>query len=525
LRSKHGRPAPPCAGYFTILRAVAFAATETVLVAGTASHVGKSTVAAGLCRLLSRRGVSVAPFKAQNMSNNAHVALTPTGEWGEIGVSQRVQATAAGVSPTTDTNPVLLKPHGDGESQLVVDGRPVGQYSPGDYYEHHWGAARDAAVAAHERLADPHEVIVAEGAGSIAEINLHDRDLANLETARFADATVLLVVDIERGGAFATLYGTVELLPGWLREQVGEATITKFRGDRSLLADGVAEIEERTGVPILGVVPHDDPELPAEDSLSLPADGERSQDGDDDGVPASRAVTIGVPRLPRISNATDVEPLAREPGVRIAYLPPDGSLHGVDAVLLPGSKNTVDDLLALERGGLGDEIRRFDGPVVGVCGGYQMLGERIENAAIEGTGDQTVVDGLGVLPVETTFRTDKHVERVTVDVEAAPLLPGASGTATGYEIHMGRSQPTAAVSRPLGDASAATDRALGTYLHGLFENPSVREPFVDAVFAHAGTERPAADARARSPYDAAAELIEDHVDYGELFSSETVARL
>ncbi|GAB3703253.1 cobyric acid synthase [Halorubrum pallidum] len=512
---------------------------RTVLVAGTASHAGKSTLAAGLCRLLARRGVSVAPFKAQNMSNNARVALSPDGEWGEIGVSQYVQSRAAEIPATTDANPVLLKPRGDGESQVVIDGDAVATVAAGAYYDDHWERARSAAIDAHRRLAADHDVIVAEGAGSIAEINLHDRDLANVECALFADADVLIAVDIERGGAFASLYGTLELLPDDVRDRVAGAVITKFRGDPALLAPGIDEIESRTGVPIVGVVPHDDPGLPAEDSLSLPGAGDTGGSdgtadavwGDDDGVPETEAVRVAVPRLPRISNFTDLEPLAREPGVRIAYVPIDADasspladadvpspLADADAVVLPGSKNTVDDLLALRNAGMDGAIGEFSGPIVGLCGGYQILGERLTNAAIEGTGEVTEVEGVGVLPVATRFSTDKRVERVTRDVDAAEAGPisGATGSATGYEIHMGRSSPTGAVAQPLGPESAATDSALGTYLHGIFENANVRDAFVEAVFDAAGRSRPSGSDGdfddSESPYDRAADLVAEHVD-------------
>jgi adenosylcobyric acid synthase len=503
---------------------------ETLLIAGTASHVGKSTLAAGVCRLLARRGVAVAPYKAQNMSNNARVALDPDGEWGEIGVSQHVQARAAETVPTTDMNPVLLKPRGDGESQVIVDGRAVANAPAGEYYDDHWRDAREAAVAAHERLAAENDVIVAEGAGSIAEINLHDRDLANVECARFADATVLIAVDIERGGAFASLYGTLELLPDDVRERVAGAVITKFRGDPDLLAPGIDAIEDRTGVPIVGVVPHDDPGLPAEDSLSLPDEtsaGDEGVLGDDDGVPDAEGVRIGVPRLPRISNFTDLEPLAREPGVRVVYLPLDGGLDGVDAVVLPGSKNTVDDLLALREAGFDAALRAFDGPVVGVCGGYQILGERLVDAHVEGVGDRETVRGVGLLPVETRFSTDKRVERVTRRVDGVGPIAGAEGHATGYEIHAGRTRLVGGGSddedadeatggglttEPLGAESVATERALGTYLHGLFETESVRDAFVEAAFASAGRERPTAASTRRSPYDRAADLVGEHVD-------------
>ncbi|MFC7199445.1 cobyric acid synthase [Halospeciosus flavus] len=495
--------------------------SRTILVAGTASHVGKSTVAAGLCRHFADRGVSVAPFKAQNMSNNARavpVAKGVDGEgWGEIGVSQYVQARAARVPANTDHNPVLLKPRGDAESQLVIDGRPVGHFGAGDYYDEHWERARDAAEAAHARLAAEHDVVVAEGAGSIAEINLRHRDLANLETARFASADVLLVVDIERGGAFASLYGTLELMPDDVREQVSGAVVTKFRGDVSLLEPGVEEFEDRSGVPILGVLPYDDPGLPEEDSVGLPDDVERGPGvvGADDGVPVERSVTVAVPRLPRISNFTDLEPLARVPGVRVAYVPPEGSLETADAVVLPGTKNTVDDLLALREADFGDELAAFDGPVVGLCGGYQLIGERITNAGVESADVVDAVEGFGLLPVETRFSEEKRVVGSTFDLsaETGPLA-GATGPVSGYEIHAGRTDVPEHLPNPVGPESATTERVLGTYLHGLFENENAREAFVDAVYRHAGCTRPGDETGVPSsnPYDDAAALVREHVD-------------
>lgn len=585
--------------------------TRTILVAGTASHVGKSTVAAGLCRLLSDRGYRVAPFKAQNMSNNARVApipaaadppgdagdetaLGPTGTgtaeangtdgaepkdesdaepkdgsdaepnggsgatgrptdreprvtdddrpleepardtddraaraWGEIGVSQYVQARAARRPATTDHNPVLLKPRGDAESQLIVHGRPVGHYAAGTFYEDHWETAREAAAAAHARLTQRADVIVAEGAGGLGEINLHDRDLANVATARFADARIVLCADTERGGAFAALYGTYELLPDDLRDRVVGAVFTKFRGDPDLLDPGIAEIEDRIGVPVLGVLPYDDPGLPAEDSLSLPATDERRLVGDDD-VPSEQSVTVGAIRLPHVSNATDLEPLARVPGVRVAWLPvPDRSGRGdesaketaerssthdsfdVDALVVPGTKNTVDDLRALRATGVADRIRTFDGPIVGLCGGYQLLGERLTGGEVESTDGVSDLRGLGLLPVETRFARRKRIERVTRDLDGVGPLAGAGGSVAGYEIHMGRTTATRETATPVGPHSVATDRVLGTYLHGLFENRPAREAFVDRVFASAGLDRPADPENRRSPYDAAADLVRE----------------
>ena len=483
---------------------------RTILVAGTASHVGKSTVAAGLCRLLADRGRSVAPFKAQNMSNNARAVARATGEgFGEIGVSQYVQANAARTPATTDHNPVLLKPRGDGESQLVLDGEAIGHFAAGAYYDRHWERARASAEAAHGRLAAAHDVVIAEGAGSIAEINLHDRDLANLETARFADADVLLVADIERGGVFASILGTLELLPEDVRDRVEGVVVTKFRGDRSILDPGIDRIEALTGVPVLGVLPYDDPGLPEEDSVSLPAPDSAGTIGDGDGVDPERSVWIAVPRFPRASNVTDVEPLARIPGVRVRFVPLDSPLSA-DAVVLTGTKNTVDDAIAAAEGGLYKRLRAFEGPIVGLCGGYQLLGERLSNASIEGTGDAETVAGAGLLPVETRFSREKTVEPVERRLRGCGPLAGASGTVSGYEIHMGDSDPLdgADVGRPFEGGGAAVGDVLGTYLHGLFENRLAREAFVDSVYAAAGRERPDTGSDDESPYDRAAELVE-----------------
>ncbi len=506
--------------------------TRTILVAGTASHVGKSTVATGLCRLLADRGVRVTPFKAQNMSNNARVVCRPetdTEQWGEIGVSQFVQARAARTTPTTRSNPVLLKPRGNGESQLVLDGLAVDHVPAGAYYEHYWDRARAVAEEAYQQLAASYDVIVAEGAGSLGEINLHDRDLANVETARFADADILLVVDIERGGAFASLYGTIELAPPAVRDRIVGAVITKFRGDRSLLDPGIEEIEARTGIPVLGVIPYADPGLPEEDSVALPGPDEAGTRGADDGVPADQRLTIAVPRLPRLSNATDLEALAAQPGVTVAYVPLETAskepFAAVDAIVIPGTKNTVDDLQALEASGIGDAIRAFDGAIVGLCGGYQLLGERLTNADLEGTSTIETISGLGVLPVETRFEASKRLEQVTVEVDgtASPLLAGTTGTASGYEIHAGRTRPTdtGSVSRPLGPESAASGWVLGTYLHGLFDNQNVREAVLAAIAERADREWPpteiaATDLAGDSPADRAGSLVGDHVDLAAL---------
>ena len=531
---------------------------RTLLVAGTASHVGKSTVAAGLCRHLADAGVAVAPYKAQNMSNNARAVSTAPGAdvdaaFGEVGISQYVQARAARVTPQTDHNPVLLKPRGEGESQLVVNGQALAHASAADYYDGRWETARAAAAAAHDRLTAATDVVIAEGAGSIAEINLHDRDLANVETARaFGRATdaatdgtrvdVLLVADIERGGVFASIVGTLELLPADIRNRVAGVVITKFRGDRSLLTPGIDAVEERTGVPVLGVLPYDDPGLPEEDSVALPTPNERVVRGDEDSTD-DEFVTVAVPRLPRISNATDVEPLAAEPGVQVAYVPLEDSLGDADAVVLPGTKNTVDDLRACRAAGLDEALRRFDGPIVGLCGGYQLLGERITGADVESAAADAprVVDGFGLLPVETAFSAEKRVvaTELRVDPRETDVVAGRAASdgvaipVTGYEIHMGETSRCAGsdpVSTPVCDPDgdrggvalgAATPDVFGTYLHGLFENDGFRRGFVARVRERAGVSPtgPGSDgerARPRDPIDRAARLVCEHVDLAAL---------
>jgi adenosylcobyric acid synthase len=531
---------------------------RTLLIAGTASHVGKSTVAAGLCRLLADRGVDVAPFKAQNMSNNARAvprsdvmtaeddgsaaegdrfpleddgsaAEATTGAFGEIGVSQYVQARAARARPTTDHNPVLLKPRGGSESQLVIDGEAVGHYAAESYYADHWERARTAALAAYDRLARSASVVVAEGAGSIAEINLHDQDLANVELARHADADILLVADIERGGVFASLVGTLELLPADLREQVRGVLITKFRGDRSLLAPGIDSFTDRTGVPVLGVLPYDDPGLPEEDSVSIPPADQRRVRGNRDGVATEHTVTIAVPRLPRISNTTDLAPLAAVPGVRVAFVPLSSTLSEASGVLVPGTKNTVDDLQAVHAAGFDETLRTFDGPIVGLCGGYQLLGERLTNVGTEGVDATGNLPGVGLLPVSTRFDPDKRVVAATLELSGTGPLAGVECTVEGYEIHAGRTRLRAATdpadvrlpfSHPDADPTpalgVATDSVLGTYLHGLFENPPARAAFVDAVFDTANQQRPDDQATRSSPPDRAADLLREWVDVDAL---------
>jgi adenosylcobyric acid synthase len=461
------------------------------MVQGTSSGVGKSLLAAALCRIFARSGLRVAPFKAQNMSLNAAV----TADGGEIGRAQAAQAEAAGTDPTTDMNPILLKPETDDRSQLVVRGRAIGRVSFGEY------RARQAELAplvaeSLARLRALHDVIVIEGAGSPAEINLRDADLVNMHVARLAAAPVLLVGDIDRGGVFAALVGTLALLAPADRARVAGLIVNRLRGDPAILQSGLDELHALTGVPVLGVVPWITERLvPSEDSLDL-----TPSSGDDTAL-----VDIAVVRLPRLANFDDFEWLAAEPGVRVRWVTSVAALAGADLIVLPGSKSTLSDLAWLRERRLDDAIvaaARAGRPVLGVCGGYQMLGRALHDP--DGVESETPsAPGLGLLPVETVFVRDKTTVRVRARATGAPgpFERAAGVLADAYEIHAGltrlafdarAARPFAVVSRggaPVDDrdgAADATGTVTGTYLHGLFESGAVRRALLDWLAARAG---------------------------------------
>ncbi|OPY25355.1 MAG: cobyric acid synthase [Methanocella sp. PtaU1.Bin125] len=471
--------------------------TRYITVLGTQSHAGKSTIVAALCRILKRRGYRVAPFKSQNMSNNSWI----TRDGKEIGIAQAIQAFAAGVEPRAEMNPVLLKPKGGTTSQVVVLGKPAGDRKAGEYYES-VDAMMKIATDALARLAKDYDVIVIEGAGGAAEINLYGRDIANSRMARAVQSPILLVGDIERGGVFASLYGTLALLPAEDRKLVKGMIINKFYGDKSLLGDGLQELERLTRVPVLGVVPYSELRLPSEDSVSI-----------DDKRPNEKSVEIAVIRFPLISNFTDFEPLERV--ARVRYVPLDQPLGKPDVIILPGSKNTVHDLKALRESPLFKEIRRLSKagvPVIGICGGYQMLGKAVRDSGVEG-GRAEVVKGLGLLPVTTDFgayekRTCQVVKTVT---GTGPVLDRIWGMKLlGYEIHMGQ---TATPAPAFWDDGCVDESGtvIGTYMHGLFEN----EPFRDALMYFACErkgipyEPPVA---AADPYDELADVVSGALD-------------
>ena len=473
----------------------------SLIIFGTASHVGKSVTVAALCRALYRRGIPVAPFKSQNMSLNSYVTV----DGSEIGMAQAVQAFAAGIEPVADMNPILLKPKGDLTSQVVLLGRPYKDVQIQDYY-----AEADtllaAAVEAFERLRRRFGHVVVEGAGGAAEVNLYDRDIANIRLARRLALQIILVADIERGGVFAQVYGTLALLPDDIRPRVVGVIINKFRGDVGLFASGVEKLEELTGVPVLGVVPYTDISLPSEDSLSL---------GDKGRQAVGSPIRIAIVRLPRIANFTDFELLERH--ATVDYVPPGTPLAGYDCIILPGTKNTVGDLAVLHRHGAGEELRRARDrgvPVIGICGGYQMLGRRIIDSGIE-SGSPAEYEGFGLLDVVTTF-TGYHKMRVQVRRRASgpgPIL-SRMGEVTGYELHTGETGRGALPEAFTGEGAATPDGLVfGTYMHGLFQNPGAANALLAYLSERRGVPfEPVTAAGGDAAYDDLARHFEEHVD-------------
>ena len=487
-----------------------------LMIQGTASGVGKTVLTAALCRLLSRAGVRVAPFKSQNMALNA--AVTPDGL--EIGRAQAAQAEAAGLEPSVDMNPILLKPEGDDRSQVVVSGVARGSFPFAEYR-----GLRDELLpiveASLDRLRRAHEIVIIEGAGSPAEINLNDGEIVNMRIARLADAPVVLAGDIDRGGVFAAFVGTLALLDPGDRDRIQAFIINKFRGNLALLTSGLDALVARTGRPVLGVVPHlGDIPVAAEDSLDL--DGHR---------PAPHAIVeIAVVRIPRIANFDDFEPLAREPGVGLRFVRDPAALDGADLIVLPGSKSTIADLAWLRETGLADAIEtaaRAGRSVLGVCGGYQMLGETLRDPLGLESG-AAEAKGLGLLPVVTTFAPVKTTVRVRARVTAeAGVFAGARGLdVTAYEIHMGvterhAGQPSFTITWRNGvgideadGVASPSGKVTGTYLHGLFANDGLRRAVLADLAAARGRAPDPRWGRAASGdrYDRLADVVGGALD-------------
>ena len=451
-----------------------------LMVCGTTSDAGKSTIVAGLCRLLARHGVRVAPFKAQNMSLNSVVTLSGH----EIGRAQGIQAHAAGIEAEVAMNPILLKPTGERTSQVVLNGSPWKIMTAAEYHATKLDLL-PVVLDCLSDLRDRFDVVLCEGAGSPTEINLLDRDIVNLRVAHDAGIAAVVVGDINPGGVFAALYGTVSLLPDHLRRCVRGLIINKLRGDPALLLDGCAQLTDRTGVPVLGVVPWlHNTGLDAEDSMALDAPTAMAGDA------LADELDVAVIRFPRISNFTDLDPLSIEPGIRVRYVHDRAGLGTPDLIILPGSKATADDLAWLRRTGLADLMARTDAVVLGICGGYQMMGATIDDTVECRTGR---IDGLALLPVTTHFEVDKVTRKRSGSVDGLPV--------TGYQIHHGRvrvhggdaftvlhertGEQTAGELVEIVDGVRVGHR-YGTTLHGVFEADQFRRSFLQSVAAHRG---------------------------------------
>ncbi len=472
----------------------------TLMVQGTTSDAGKSTVVAGLCRVLKRRGVQVAPFKPQNMALNSAV----TADGGEIGRAQAVQAQAAGLMPHTDMNPVLLKPNSDTGAQVIIHGRAISNMEAATYHDFK-REAMQAVLASHGRLSQQYAVIVTEGAGSPAEINLRAGDIANMGFAEAVDCPVLLVADIDRGGVFAHLVGTLALLSESERARVRGFIINRFRGDIALLQDGLDWLEQHTGKPVLGVLPYlHGLHLEAEDALPTQV---RMRAGEDQ-------LRIVIPALPHISNHTDFDPLRLHPQVALHLVAPDETPSPADLVILPGSKNVRSDLAWLRAQGWESYLHRhlrYGGKLLGICGGLQMLGRTIHDPkGIEGEPGSST--GLGYLELETTLREHKQLQNVQ------GTLAQSAAAVSGYEIHAGVSQG-AAMQRPFAhlddgrnDGAISEDgQVMATYLHGVFESPAA----CATLLAWAGVQAPqSVDYRAlcERHIERLADALEEHLD-------------
>ncbi len=458
--------------------------TKTIMVQGTASNVGKSLVVCGLCRIFSNKGYKVAPYKSQNMSLNSYV----TSDGSEIALAQVVQAQAARVEPTVNMNPVLLKPKKDYKSQVIIHGKSVGDMTAQEYHREFRNDAWEKMMTSLKKLKNEYDVVVIEGAGSPAEVNLRDFDIVNMAIAKAAEAPVLLVADIDKGGALASIVGTLNLIEPEEKELINGIIINKFRGDRELLEPALDFLEKRTGKPILGVVPYvHDIGIQEEDSIPVLEMGDRTAE-----------IDIAVIRLPHISNFTDFDYLARENGVKIRYVSSRSRLENPDAIIIPGSKNTVEDLMWLWTNGFAEKIKKLNNsgvPIIGICGGYQMLGKKLyDPESLESKHKE--IEGLGFLPVVTYFSKEKITEQVKACfVRPLKLFPGTEGRKfVGYEIHSGRTKllegtPVLSIRRGVrkgnvGDGVvSSSELVFGTYIHDLFVNEDIRRAFINNLRA------------------------------------------
>ena len=500
---------------------------KSIMIQGTMSNAGKSLIAAGLCRIFKQDGYKVAPFKSQNMALNSYV----TKEGLEMGRAQVVQAMAAGVEPSVRMNPILLKPTTDMGSQVIVQGQVVGNMRAMDYFakkKEYIPVIRES----YEQLAAEHDIIVIEGAGSPAEINLKQDDIVNMGMAKIADAPVLLVGDIDRGGVFAQLIGTVMLLEPEEQDRIKGLIVNKFRGDKKILDPGIAMLEERAGKPVLGVVPYADVDIEDEDSLASSLTETHIQ----------AEIDVAVIRFPRISNFTDMQALSMEQDVSVRYVTKPSDLGEPDVILLPGTKNTIQDLLWLRESGLETKITRLakKGTIVfGICGGYQMLGGALKDpmqteSALGG------VRGMGLLPVATVFEEEKQLENRTYHIGMPEGIFASLGgeKVAGYEIHMGRTEAAdnegvlqPFVIGPDGEVLGyAAGTVAGSYIHGIFDEVVFREAFINLLYARKGKTRGESEHLSIHEYreqqfDKLAQILRESLDMNRIYEILELHRL
>ncbi len=491
---------------------------KVLMVQGTTSSAGKSLLVTALCRIFVRRGWRVAPFKAQNMSNNAAVCA----DGSEIGRAQFTQAQAAEIAPSALMNPILLKPEADSRSQVVVLGRPSETLAARDYYSRKqmlWQYVRESL----DTLRTQVDLVIIEGAGSPVELNLKQGDIVNMAVAKYAQAPVLLVGDIDRGGVFAQLLGTLWLLDEDERDLVKGMIVNKFRGDVTLFEEGLSILEEKGSVPVLGIVPYINHSLPEEDAVTIEPQNTTT-------ASSTGEINIVIIRLPRIANFDDFDPLAREIGVSVRYVSTLAEIGSPDAIIIPGTKATIADLQWLKHVGLADVIIRFakeDGIVVGICGGYQMLGEVIiDRHNVESR--QSASRGLALLPIQTEFEGIKSTYQVEAKVIGTGCWFDDVGTSllTGYEIHMGQTLPykpwlqlTRDDNIVLDGSSSKNGRVWGCYVHGLFDNTHLRRAWLQSL-GWAGSANNAIPTG--NPFDVVADAVETalDVDYIEQLLAE-----
>ena len=482
---------------------------KCIMVQGTMSGAGKSLLCAALCRIFKQDGYKVAPFKSQNMALNSYVTRNGM----EMGRAQVMQAEAAGIEPDVRMNPVLLKPSSDIGSQVIVLGEVRGQMTATEYYEYK-NSLMPEVMKAYNELAEENDIIVIEGAGSPAEINLRENDIVNMGMAEAAGAPVLLAGDIDRGGVFAQLYGTVKLLTEDEQKRIAGLIVNKFRGDIDILAPGLKMVEEKTGIPVLGVIPYIRVDIDDEDSLA-PRLSAKSE---------VKPLDIAIIRIPRMSNFTDFAPLEAHEVIGARYVQSAEELHNPDMVIIPGTKSTMDDLLWMRQNGIESAIQKLASsgtPVLGVCGGYQMMGEKLQDPHhIE--GDLEEMHGMGLLPTETTFTQIKTRTRFTADVKAKDF-EGAK--LDGYEIHMGESivkgDPFLTLENGKDDGCACGTN-FGTYLHGLFDTGELTEKLVKYLCDRKGIKYSEAapishSAYVEKQYDILADGVRAAMDFDKIY--------